>query len=341
MLNRYIDFIKVRELNYEGNNYLLTLDGKMFEAATMSEMDHPLKATFIAVLFKQCFIPPSRYREISTLFLDGDKNNTSAANLILHYPTPLSMGNGFFNIPGFTRYSINTNGEVWSHCTNKQLSPYQDQSGYWMYGVTPDVGKRTIVGMHRLLALAFKQYPANVDELDVNHIDGVKYNCKLDNIEWASRKENCDHAYSCGLRDDNVIILVRDISDLTVSSYYSIEAAGRALGIKPKTVRWRAMSDGQTIYPDGRQYKRSCSITEWGTITSQAANGTSCPVTVTINDGYTEQYSSVGLAAKKYGFKSATVAAGIRNRGSFIKNGLVFKKYIKSPLVETLGVVSP
>lgn len=60
-----------------------------------------------------------------------------------------------------------------------------------------DGSKRTF-RVHRLVMMAFN--PAeNMDELEVNHIDGNKRNNKLENLEWCTASENQIHAFKTGL----------------------------------------------------------------------------------------------------------------------------------------------
>lgn len=52
--------------------------------------------------------------------------------------------------------------------------------------------------VHRLVAMAF--LPTEDYSLNVNHIDGVKTNNNVSNLEWCSFKDNIAHAVATGLR---------------------------------------------------------------------------------------------------------------------------------------------
>lgn len=60
-----------------------------------------------------------------------------------------------------------------------------------------DGSKRTFRA-HRLVMMAFNPVE-NMDELEVNHIDGNKKNNKLENLEWCTASENQIHAFKTGL----------------------------------------------------------------------------------------------------------------------------------------------
>lgn len=50
--------------------------------------------------------------------------------------------------------------------------------------------------VHRVIMIAFRGLPGNVNAWQVNHRDGDKSNNHLDNLEYASRSQNISHSYA-------------------------------------------------------------------------------------------------------------------------------------------------
>ena len=97
-------------------------------------------------------------------------------------------------IRGFEgRYSVNEEGDVFSHISGRKLKPGLSGGGYYLVDLA---GKSRLV--HRLVAEAF--LPDFLDKPQVNHIDGDKLNNHVSNLEMATAKENAAHAYKTGLK---------------------------------------------------------------------------------------------------------------------------------------------
>jgi NUMOD4 motif/HNH endonuclease len=77
-----------------------------------------------------------------------------------------------------------------------------DSWGYPHIGLCRDYGKKFTFKIHRLVAIAFTPNPEN--KPCVNHLDGNKTNNTAANLEWATSKENHDHAVATGLKRNPV-----------------------------------------------------------------------------------------------------------------------------------------
>ena len=77
------------------------------------------------------------------------------------------------------------------------LRPSVHRDGYLKIELRKNaIGEHPMI--HRLVALAFIPNPDN--KTQVNHIDGIKRNNSVDNLEWCDQSENQLHAYKNGLQ---------------------------------------------------------------------------------------------------------------------------------------------
>ena len=79
----------------------------------------------------------------------------------------------------------------------KVLKPSLDTPGYERLSLCNDL-RCNSKSVHRLVLETFKPH-VNMNNLEVNHIDGNKLNNHLTNLEWVTRLGNISHAYDMGL----------------------------------------------------------------------------------------------------------------------------------------------
>jgi len=102
----------------------------------------------------------------------------------------------YYPIKGLSSYSINQEGQVYSHLTNRILKPYLGANGYFVFDLSSP--NKRMHYQHRLMAETFIPNPEF--KSDVNHINGNKQDNRLENLEWATRSENIKHAHRLGLK---------------------------------------------------------------------------------------------------------------------------------------------
>ncbi len=136
------------------------------------------------------------------------------------------------------RYLVSDDGKIYdTKYGNREICIWIDNTGYLQCNLYDEFGNKVYRRVHRLVAETFIPNPLNLPQ--VNHKNGNKLDCKVNNLEWATNSENTQHAYDCGLYEfpylnNYPVKLFRD--GLYISTYRSIRALNRFTGLNRKTV---------------------------------------------------------------------------------------------------------
>jgi hypothetical protein len=160
-------------------------------------------------------------------------------------------------IPGFSNYSISIGGVVYSNrrpgSKGGALKPYINANGYHTVNLYNDNGNVKNVRVHRLMAQAFIQNPDNKPQ--VNHINGVKTDNRLENLEWASAKENTIHAFEHELAKPNGSkrILAENVLTGSLKVFRSCSDASKVFGLgKDAVAAWVSGRKNKVMMPEWR-----------------------------------------------------------------------------------------
>jgi len=86
-------------------------------------------------------------------------------------------------------YMVSNRGDVWSVRRHRALKPNKDKYGYLYFVFSVDSVRRTVKA-HRLVATAFIENTFN--KPTVNHKNGIRHDNRVDNLEWATVKEQAN-----------------------------------------------------------------------------------------------------------------------------------------------------
>jgi hypothetical protein len=102
-------------------------------------------------------------------------------------------------IQGFNNYFITKSGKVYSMNIDDFISIYS-HLGYERVSLCKN-NKLSQKLVHRLIAEAY--IPNNNNKPFVNHINGIKNDNRVENLEWVTSSENIKHAHITGLYKSN------------------------------------------------------------------------------------------------------------------------------------------
>ena len=150
-------------------------------------------------------------------------------------------------------YKVSNTGKLFNIKLNYIQKECKHCKGYLTVHLRKNKSGKSFLA-HRIVAMAFIDNPNNLDQ--INHIDGVKTNNNINNLEWCTAYENQIHRVYVLKSNPSVKIqpvIQRRKNDFTVVNRFdSCKIASRETGISDTSIcnniTGRSMSAGGYIW---------------------------------------------------------------------------------------------
>ena len=150
-----------------------------------------------------------------------------------------------FDIPiaELKNYKITKRGDIWS-CFSKRFLKTRLNNRYYGFTRTVKDGDKNIVKsyyIHRLIALVFIPNPNNY--LIVNHINGIKTDNDISNLEWVTQKENINKSSKETSHSRKVQQLENNI---VINTFDSVTKASESIGLSRSAISKACLNINKT-----------------------------------------------------------------------------------------------
>ena len=177
---------------YDYQTFIIKEEYRNNSPLRMYPIDELVALTFISV--------PDELtnKRVKVKHIDGDNRNNHIDNLewiedieewrVITYPC---VKENTYEVSNWGRFRKVSNHYVYKPIIDKR-------HGYYFISLYNDNGVQKHIFSHRLVSWEFLVESRNLT-LDVNHIDGIKANNHVGNIEWVDRETNIKHAMDTDL----------------------------------------------------------------------------------------------------------------------------------------------
>lgn len=160
------------------------------------------------------------------------------------------------SVPGYEGLYIASNrGNIKGLKRNRVLKAAPNEKGY-LYVVLYKDGAMKSHRVHRVIANTFL---GEHKGLEVNHIDGNKFNNDVSNLEFCTHAENMKHAVSSNLINNQKPVIQMDSNKNVIHVFRTVVEAERETGakciaracrrgIKAAGFRWEYLKEGDYHY---------------------------------------------------------------------------------------------
>lgn len=314
----------------EEHKYVQFIDGNAYNAAPSnlywSKERKAMAGTFIREVSEQY----QAFKHGDQVDVVGNGDLTSAISHQWVEPVESEDYPGHFCSDRYPWVVVSSDGlSIIDVNTGKSKSQHNINGYRYINTFSTDTGKKSNVGVHRIVASAFKR-PDHEGQTHVNHINLIRDDNRYVNLEWVTPNENAEHAHFYSLSNGNLRpVKALDIRNGSVSVYESALECSRQLGIDKSTL-W-GMLERRELYPWQKTHifiyldepwprmdlivnpkelakNRSHRVEAWNVVEDKVISA----------EGHTE-------IAKELGMSRASIQSYLRRKNTHVMNGYVFR----------------
>ena len=238
-------------------------------------------------------------------------------------------------IPDFPDYIVNSKCVIYKLSSHKRLAYSYDRRGYLRVNVN-GYNRPT----HRLMLSAFRPV-LGMDKLLVNHINGIKDDNRLENLEWVTNGQNVQHGHAVRKNKYYNIpmgIMVRNVFTGQTWEFEHVIDCAKHFGLHKDTVLYRVDKPIGKICADGLQFMRRSEGLDWSDVKNQSlleitgSGGSRAVIVKLLETNEIMEFSSTHEAATKLGIVDGNISVKLNTQTelkAYKANGLLYQIKLK------------